>query len=106
MDKSNKESKTEILIARCTKQEKEQIIKKAKAEEKSESRYILDCCIAPTERKSDKLRKIFVQQIQMQEELNQLSYIVDDYEDKLPEDFTEDFRKLMKSIGEKMKCLH
>lgn len=101
----NKEKRTETIVARCTKKEKEQIVSKAKALGKSETQYIIDCCIAGTERKSDKIKKMHIQEVQVQEELNKLKYIIEEVAfDSIDEPYKQAIDQQMKKLGGKAKC--
>lgn len=68
--------KKSTIVARVTKEEKDKINKKAKALSKSESKYILDCCMAGLERKSDKQKKMIGVSVVLQEDVNQLRYLI------------------------------
>ena len=99
-----KEKKKENIVARCTKEEKDRISRKAKAVGKSESRYILDCCIAGTERKSDKFKKILIQQVQVTEEINQLRYIMEKNKAMISPDCYLEVVDQVNKIGGIAKC--
>lgn len=98
------ETKDTTLIARCTESEKERIQRKAKSLNKSQSEYILDCCMAGTERKSDKLKKLLVREIKVTEELNQLHYLIEKYEEKLPKKFKDEINEEIIRIGGVNRC--
>ncbi len=100
----NKENKRCNLVARCTKQEKEKIVRKAKALGKSESKYIIDSCIAGTERKTDKLKKVIANGILIQEQINQVYYILDKYSSAIPDEMTAELRNQITKLGGIIKC--
>lgn len=92
------------LIARCNKDEKEKITRKAKALGKSESQYIIDCCIAGTERKTDRIKKIYISVVEIQENINQLLYVIDRYKESIPEEALNEIEDKVKQLGGSLQC--
>ena len=91
-------TKKAVLIARCTESEKNQVHRQANKEGKSESKYILDCAIAGSERRTDKIKHMKTMQIELQEQINQLSYIVKDnkglMDEKISKQLSENILKM------------
>lgn len=69
---NNKDKRNENIVARCTAEEKAMIARKAKAQDKTISDYILGCSMAGLERRRDKDRKRIAQIAENQEALNEL----------------------------------
>lgn len=102
--KKENQLKKATIIARCTEDEKNQILKHANKVSKSESRYILDCAIAGTERKTDILKKVNVSLIELQEQMNQLSYLVRDNKENITEDVSEQLLNKIKLMEANLLC--
>ena len=68
----NRDIKDASMTLRCTKKEKERIVRKAKQNGKCTGEYLLDSAIAGCERKSKKSAKRISQVVKQQEALNRL----------------------------------
>lgn len=80
---NSKDKRNEIITARCTEEEKAMITRKAKAQNKSVSDYIMGCSMAGLERKRDKDRKRIAQIVENQEALNALQKCLEKEESDL-----------------------
>ena len=88
----SKNNKVVCITARCTEKEKEIIHKKAQKRNKSDSQYIIDSCMAEGERNTELKKRILTNQIKIQENLNQMKYILEEYRNSVST-----------SVDEKMK---
>ena len=104
MTKKDHQLKKATIVARCTENEKKQILKQAKKSDKSDSRYVLDCAIAGTERRKDKVKQITTMCIEMQEQINQLSYIVMDKDKSIDENVARLLLDRIRMMEEIVKC--
>ena len=70
--RSYRNTKDANMTLRCTKEEKERIVRKAKQNGKCTGEYLLDSAIAGCERRSKKSAKRIIQVVNQQEALNRL----------------------------------
>ena len=70
--RSYRNTKDANMTLRCTKEEKERIVRKAKQDGKCIGEYLLDSAIAGSERRSKKTAKRIAQLVKQQEAFNRL----------------------------------
>lgn len=100
------ESKKKVcIIARCTVKEKEMIHRKAVSMNKSDSKYILDSCVAGVERKTDKQRKYLKEGVDFIELANAYRNILISHETEMPDSVFNELNDKFQILEEKSLCL-
>lgn len=94
----NQNTKDANMTLRCTKEEKERIVKKAKQNGKCIGEYLLDSAIVGCERRSKKSAKRISQVVKQQEALNGLYESIKTIQnEKKREELLENFKE---TVGE------
>lgn len=98
---NNMNHKTCTVVVRCMNSDKERIKRKANQSNKSVSQFVLDSCIAATERKSDLQKRSIRKKVMLQEGINRIQYILNqkDFETSNDENRMEIVQELMKMEG-------
>ena len=96
----SKNNKVVCITARCTEKEKEMIHKKAQKKNKSDSKYIIDSCMAEGERNAELKKRILVNQIKMQESLNQMKYILEEHRNSVSASLDEKIKNKISEMEE------
>lgn len=101
----NKSKKQVCIVARCTELEKEIIHRKAVNQNKSDSKYILDACMAGLERKRDKERKRLIDGVEFVELSNEYYRFLRSNKTGIPDDLYKNLEKKFIELEEKSLCL-
>lgn len=99
------ENKKVYVTARCTEKEKEMIHRKALSMSKSDSKYILDSCIAGVERRTDKQRKQLKAGVEFVELANAYRNILLSHQVEMPDTVFHELNNKLSELEEKSLCL-
>ena len=67
------------LSARCTYEDKERIERYVRKSGKRKLEYIVDACLAPTERKTKYYKKVLIKEVQLSEQINKIDAAMKEY---------------------------
>lgn len=105
MSRTTNNKKEVCIIARCTEKEKEIIHRKAVNQLKSDSKYILDACMAGTERKTDKQRKQLKSGVEFVELANEYIDILVNCKTEISDTAFDNLYNKFKELEVKSLCL-
>ena len=94
-----KNNRDQYLSARCTSEEKDLITNYIKKSGKSQTEYIVDCCVAPRERKTKELKNCLISKIKIIEQINQINRSLYDYKVTQGEYGIEELERQIEKLG-------
>lgn len=99
-----KDKKDVCLSVRCTKAEKDKIHRLAVKKGKSDTKYIIDCCMAAVERNKDKVQMSLIKIVELAECANQIEYVLDEYENQIPQHMRDILKNKIKEMEDVVIC--